>query len=381
MLVRVAGAGDRAGVQPCLVGERGRADVGLLRIERHVHHLGDVVGDRREPLEALLGDRAHAHLQRQVRDGRGEVAVAGALAVAVDRSLHVGRAATYAREGVGDAAAGVVVGVHADPHVVAEVAHDLGHDGLDLVRERAAVGVAEHERAGALLDRGFEHAEAELGVALVAIEEMLRVEEHVEPRATQELDRVGDHGHALVEGGLERVAHVVVPAFPDDAHGGRACLDEVPQRVVRVDLAELPARGSEGDERARVEGELGAGAAEELVVLRVGARPAALDEVDAEPVELLGDPQLVLDGERQPLELTPVAQRRVVDLDRLRQLRHHDPPPVEPPDPRRPAAADAAAGGPTRLPAQRERRRRASRLCRPPGARLARPNGVSEANE
>src|SRR5436309_1475273 len=82
-------------------------------ITRHVHHLGDVVGDRREPFEALLGDRTHAHLQRQVRDGRGEVAVAGALAVAVDRALHVGGAAPYARERVGDAAAGVVVGVHA----------------------------------------------------------------------------------------------------------------------------------------------------------------------------------------------------------------------------------------------------------------------------
>ena len=319
MLVRVAGAGDRAGVQPCFVGERGRAHVGLLRIERHVHHLGDVVGDRREPFEALLGDRTHAHLQRQVRDGRREVAVARAFAVAVDRALHVGGAAPYARERVGDAAAGVVVGVHADPHVVAEVAHDLGHDGLDLVRERAAVGVAEHQRARALLDGRLEHAQAELGVALVAVEEVLGVEEHPKTGVAQELDGVVGHGHALVEGGLERVAHVVVPAFPDDAHGGRARLDEVPQGVVGVDLAELPARGSEGDERARVEGELGAGAAEELVVLRVGARPAALDEVDAEPVELLGDPQLVLDGERQPLELAAVAQRRVVDLDRLRE--------------------------------------------------------------
>ena len=56
-------------------------------------------------------------------------------------------------------------------------------------------------------------------------------------------------------------------------------------------------------------------APEQLVVLRVGARPTGLDVVDAEVVELLGDPQLVLDGERDALELRPVPQRRVVDLD------------------------------------------------------------------
>ena len=59
------------------------------------------------------------------------------------------------------------------------------------------------------------------------------------------------------------------------------------------------------------------GAPEQLVVLGVGARPTRLDVVDAQPVELLGDPQLVLDGERDAFELRPVAQRRVVDLDHV----------------------------------------------------------------
>src|SRR3954468_20920541 len=73
------------------------------------------------------------------------------------------------------------------------------------------------------------------------------------------------------------------------------------------------ARGPEGDEGGGVELELGAGPPEELVVLGVGARPPALDPVHAEPVELLGDAELVVDGEGDALELTPVAQRRVVD--------------------------------------------------------------------
>jgi hypothetical protein len=40
--------------------------------------------------------------------------------------------------------------------------------------------------------------------------------------------------------------------------------------------------------------------------------------VHAEPVELLGDSQLVVDGEGDALELAAVAQRGVVDLDGLR---------------------------------------------------------------
>ena len=61
------------------------------------------------------------------------------------------------------------------------------------------------------------------------------------------------------------------------------------------------------------------GAAEELGVLGVGARPAALDVADAEPVELARDRQLVGDGEVQPLLLRAVAQRRVVDVEGLRR--------------------------------------------------------------
>ena len=69
------------------------------------------------------------------------------------------------------------------------------------------------------------------------------------PAPAQELDRVGDHRHALVERGAERLEHVVVPRLADDAHRADVGLDEVAQRVVAVDLAlDAPGR-AEGDER------------------------------------------------------------------------------------------------------------------------------------
>ena len=86
--------------------------------------------------------------------------------------------------------------------------------------------------------------------------------------------------------------------------------------------------------------ELALGAGEELDVLGVGARPAALDEVDAEDVELLGDAQLVLDRGRDALDLEAVAQGGVEDLDRwpLWRVRHCSPPllPDRPREPKKP---------------------------------------------
>ena len=134
-----------------------------------------------EPVEPVGRDRLDAHLQREVRDDRREVAVAGALAVPVDRALHLHRATAHAGERVRDTRAAVVVQMDRDADVAPEVGDDLAHDPFDVVRERAAVRVAQHQPARARLRRAFEHAQRELGVARVAVEEVLGVEQHVEP--------------------------------------------------------------------------------------------------------------------------------------------------------------------------------------------------------
>ena len=86
----------------------------------------------------------------------------GALAVSVDRALHLDRAAAHAGERVGDTGAGVVVEVHGDAHDVVPPPRSSRRPrgrSLDLVRQRAAVGVAQHEARRTLLGRGLEHAE------------------------------------------------------------------------------------------------------------------------------------------------------------------------------------------------------------------------------
>ena len=283
-----------------------------------VHDLGHVARHRGEPLESAVGQRRDAHLERQVRDDGHQVRVAGPLPVAVDGALDMRRAADHRSDRVRDCAAGVVLGVDADADVVTEVGRDLADDALDVMGQRPAVGVTQHQRLGTVRRRGLEHRERVLRVRGVAVEEVLRVEEDPTVRPDQEVDRLPHHRNALVEGGAQRLDDVEVPGLADDADRLGAGLDQRPQRRVVVDAPERAPGRAERQQRRRLELQLGAGPAEELLVLRVGLRVAALDPVDAEPVELLGDAQLVLDRQRDPLELRAVTQRRVEDLDRVR---------------------------------------------------------------
>ena len=76
-----------------------------------------------------------------------------------------------------------------------------------------------------------------------------------------------------------------------------------------------PAGRAERGELRVLEVQFGDGAAEELGVLRDRARPAALDEPDAQLVELAGDDELVGHGEVEPLLLRAVSQGGVVDVE------------------------------------------------------------------
>ena len=143
---------------PALWANAAEPDIGLLRVGGEVHELGDVVRDRREPLEAVGRDGPDVQLQRQVGDRRREVGVAGPLAVAVDAALDVGRAGPDRGERVGHRTARVVVEVH--PDLALEVGHHAGHDALDVVGQGPAVGVAEHEGLGAGLLGGPQHPQA-----------------------------------------------------------------------------------------------------------------------------------------------------------------------------------------------------------------------------
>ena len=303
---------DRAGVQARLVGERRHAGVRLARRRRVVGDLGDRVGDARGLGQLSLGQHRHAELQLEVGDGRDEVGVAGALAVPVDAALQVGGAGQHGRHRVGDRAAGVVVGVDAETRAGG---HHVGDDLADLVRQHAAVRVAEDDDLRTGLGRGADDLQRVVAVVEVAVEEVLAVDEHALTLGAQVLDGVAHHREVLLQRRAQRELDVLVVALRHQRHDrGAGLTQRGDESVVGRRTVRAPG-GAERRERGVLQVELLRRQGEELGVLRVGAGPAALDVADAEVVEVARDVQLVLHGEVEPLLLRAVAHRRVVHVE------------------------------------------------------------------
>ena len=215
---------------------------------------------------------------------------------------------------VGDGALGVVVHVDAERRLHLHVPLDLADDLRDLVRQPSAIGVAEDE---AVRTRGLcrpEGGQGVLAVLLEAVEEMLGVVDDFLEVLEEVDDGVADHGDVLVEGGSERVGDVQVPRLAEDGDHGRPRLDERLDVAVLLRLHTGSPRGAEGGDLGGLEDGV-LDALEEAEVLGIGAGPAALDVVDAESVQALGDADLVLHGEGHAFSLGAVTQRRVVNLD------------------------------------------------------------------
>ena len=183
MLVGTRLFGDGGGVDAALMREGGFAHIRRMPVGLAVQKLVELARERGQRAKRLHADaRLEAAriilLQQQRWDDRGEVRVAAALAKAVQRTLNLPRARANRRQRIGDSVFGIVVRV--DAHVIAwDVPDDLGHDVLHLMRERAAIGVAEYHPARAGLIRGFRASQRVSGVGLVAVEEMLAVDERL----------------------------------------------------------------------------------------------------------------------------------------------------------------------------------------------------------
>src|SRR5262249_31818448 len=145
-------------------------------------------------------------------------------------------------------------------------------------------------------------------------EEVLGVEDDLVHPGAQERDRVADDVEVLLQRDAQVVPDMEIPRLADDGDdrclGAQQCLQVA---VVRGAHARA-AGGTERGDTCRPEPEP-ANAAEELLVARIRARPAAFHVVDAQVVEALGDAELVVEREADVFGLRAVAQRRVVELD------------------------------------------------------------------
>src|SRR6266446_2403846 len=302
----------RGHVQPALVREGALPDEGLALVGLQVGELADQMGDLRELLQLRGRHAVIPVLQLQHGDHRHQVRVPTALAEAVDRALHLHAAVRDALDRVRDRQLAVVVAVDA------ERGRDRGpgrvHAGPDRGRQGAAARVAQADEGRARVGRGAHARERVVAVGGETVEEVLGVEDDLVGPLAQVGDGVVDDLQVLRERDAQVLAHVEVPGLADDGDHRRLGAETEIEVTVVGGLHARPAGRAEGGHLRVLQTEALDGA-EELLVARVRARPAALDVTDAEVVEPLGNAQLVLEREGDVLGLRPVAQRRVVELD------------------------------------------------------------------
>ena len=165
-------------------------------------------------------------LKKQRRDDGDQVGVAATLADAVERALDLAHAGLDRGQRIGDGLAGVVMRV--DAEMIARYARgdDRLHDGADLGRLRAAIGVAEHHPARAGVMGGLGAGQRVVGVRLVAVEEMFAVDQRFLARGDGGFDGGADGVEVFLVGAAERDADVIIPALGHEADGVRLRLDE-----------------------------------------------------------------------------------------------------------------------------------------------------------
>ena len=196
----------------------------------------------------------------------------------------------------------------------AELAHDRLDRLCDPVRQRAAVRVAAGDGLRAGLRGRAQARQRVLAVVAEAVEEVLSVVDHALAGADQEGDRLGDHPQVLGAVNLHDLLQVQAPGLPHErAHRREAVGQDLQCRVVLGAQAAPPGHAEGGD--LGVLEALAGEQLEQLELLGVGAREAGLDQVDAELVERVRDPHLLVRRQRHALTLHPITQGGVVDLD------------------------------------------------------------------
>ncbi len=204
------------------------------------------------------------------------------------------------------------MGVDADRH--GDGGGDAAGHFLDAPGHVAPVGVAEDDGAGASGDGRVQRAHGVIGILIIAVEKVLRVVDHFAAFAAEKRGALFDEAQVVFQVGAQHLGDVARPAFSEDGRDRGLALDQGQQVGVVLRGQRRPARAAERRD-AGMPQLLAAHGPKVLDVLRVRAGPAALDQLDAELVEHVGDVQLVVHGETDALPLRSVAEGGVIELD------------------------------------------------------------------
>ena len=174
------------------------------------------------------------------------------------------------------------------------------------MRQGSSVSIAEHQSLGPALNRLIQGRQGILLIVLEAVEKVLGVVDHLVDPAFKILEGVLNDFKVLVKGNFQGVGDVHIPALAEDGNDRCLRLKHGLDVGILVDAVVDPAGGAErGDPRmAKL---YPADFFEVLDRHRVRAGPTALDIVDAELIECVGDTYLVVDREVEILGLGTVS--------------------------------------------------------------------------
>ena len=288
----------RTDMDAALVGKGRATHVGGVVIGGQVDHLADKAAGFGQGFQPSRGNAGITQLQLQVGNQGTEVGVAAALPIAVDRALHHRGPRRHRRHGVGHRRAAVVVGMNAQlgpglGESLKPSVHD-GHHRADLLGQGTAIGVAEYQPLGPRRDRDRQGLQRVVRVGPIAVKPVLGIVDHPAALATKVANGVVDHGQVFSQGGLQAGGHVQVPGFAKQGNPlGARREHRLQHGVFRRDLA-----GAAGRAKGRHLG-LDQGRflelPEKLHVLRVGPRPAPLNEGHPQGIETAGNAELIFD--------------------------------------------------------------------------------------
>ena len=193
-------------------------------------------------------------------------------------------------------------------------------DGVDrrgnLFGQSPAIGIAEHNRTGPRILSRHDGLQSKVRIRSIAVEEMFGVVQDFASFRFQERDGIADHRQVFGFVNVQHLENVQIPGLADDRHDGRsgvACKRHMP--ISSSGCAAFATRHPKRAEFGMLQRQIAD--LTEVFGRSFGVRQriAALDEIHADFVQLLGNQQLILKREIDSLALAAVSKSRIVDLD------------------------------------------------------------------
>ena len=92
---------------------------------------------------------------------------------------------------------------------------------LDGPGHASAVGVAQHQPVGALTGSSAQAVESVELVGSIAIQEVLRIDDHLPAGALEQPDAVCNHGQVLNQAASEHLVNLCIPGLGNERHRRR----------------------------------------------------------------------------------------------------------------------------------------------------------------